>query len=152
MKAVSLGIGGNLTIYSDFQETSDSNSLNIAAGLHLDLSKAGRDTDANKADQEEEDKKAELKVSANYENASRKANKGMRGASTFDILGGKMDPGDEKVDFQINWTRSTGLSPMPTKIEVTPLTLVFQAIGYQQHYQRALDCYAKSGTNTSSTK
>ncbi|GIX63630.1 GDP-D-mannose pyrophosphorylase [Babesia caballi] len=95
--------------------------------------------------------KIDASFDAQHDHRSANNTRQRDGSATIDMLGGQPQRSHDRADFSARWAEAVRYSPMPVKMELTPLAYVFERAGYQQHYYLALSMYAKSGTGTSST-
>lgn len=91
----------------------------------------------------------DIKANVEYTDEQKQADSNIHTDINFDMLGGQLDNEHERGNFTAKWPKSTAISPMPIKIELTPFSIVFEALGYKRHYHKALKCYAKSGKGKS---
>ncbi|GBE60788.1 GDP-D-mannose pyrophosphorylase [Babesia ovata] len=89
-------------------------------------------------------------VDANYGDEQNSSAASNQSSSAMDMLGGKAQADLDRGEFDSKWARTTRYSPMPIKMELTPLAFVFKPSGNEHHYYRALALYVRSGTGKSS--
>ncbi|CDR94029.1 ubiquitin-conjugating enzyme E2, putative [Babesia bigemina] len=126
-------LGGEVTLITQKSQSESSGGKQNSAALSARAKAINAHVDAQRSD---------VQASSAADNQS---------SCAMDMLGGRPQAGLDRGELDTAWARTTQFSPMPIKMELTPLAFVFKPLGHEHHYYRALALYARNGTGTSST-